>query len=33
MPRKFKLDISFNIKEQIEKQLHAKIIMVSHYHI
>ena len=32
-PRKFKPDISLKIKEQIEKQLNARIIMVSHYPI
>nr|XP_027122911.1 uncharacterized protein LOC113739775 [Coffea arabica] len=32
-PRKFKPDMSLKIKEQIEKQLNARIIMVSHYPI
>ncbi|XP_027166738.1 uncharacterized protein LOC113766785 [Coffea eugenioides] len=32
-PRKFKPFMSLKIKEQIEKQLDAKIIMVSHYPI
>ncbi|XP_071912301.1 uncharacterized protein [Coffea arabica] len=32
-PRKFKLDMSLKIKEQIEKQLNARIIMVPHYPI
>ncbi|XP_027169433.1 uncharacterized protein LOC113769160 [Coffea eugenioides] len=32
-PRKFKPEMSLKIKEQIEKQLNAKIIMVSHYPI
>ena len=31
--RKFKPDISLKIKEQIEKQLNARIIVVSHYPI
>ncbi|XP_027166352.1 uncharacterized protein LOC113766349 [Coffea eugenioides] len=32
-PRKFKPDMSLKIKEQIEKQLNARIITVSHYPI
>nr|XP_027067607.1 uncharacterized protein LOC113693243 [Coffea arabica] len=32
-PRKFKPEMSLQIKEQIVKQLNAKIIMVSHYPI
>ncbi|XP_027156517.1 uncharacterized protein LOC113757408 [Coffea eugenioides] len=32
-PRKFKPDMRLKIKEQIEKQLNARIIMVSHYPI
>nr|XP_027118525.1 uncharacterized protein LOC113735729 [Coffea arabica]XP_027118526.1 uncharacterized protein LOC113735730 [Coffea arabica] len=32
-PRKFKPEMSLKIKEQIVKQLNAKIIMVSHYPI